>query len=59
MLTTAPPLRHMVGKASPSASDVPTLLGTGAFSLLFRMYFAMIISLLCNIHTLIYVHVEL
>lgn len=36
MLTTAPPLRHMVGKASPSASDVPTLLGTGAFSLLFR-----------------------
>lgn len=36
MLTTSPPLRHIVGKASPSATDVPTLLGTGAFSLLFR-----------------------
>lgn len=33
MLTTSPPLRCIDGMTRPSASDVPTLLGTGLFSL--------------------------
>ncbi|KAK4406935.1 Bromodomain and WD repeat-containing protein 1 [Sesamum angolense] len=36
ILTTSPPSRCMVGKIAPTAADVPTLLGTGAFSLLSR-----------------------
>ncbi|KAL2507578.1 WD40/YVTN repeat-like-containing domain [Forsythia ovata] len=34
MLTTSPPLRDRIGRTVPSAADVPTLLGTGSFSLL-------------------------
>ncbi|XP_031400269.1 bromodomain and WD repeat-containing protein 3 [Punica granatum] len=34
MLTVAPPLRSKIGIKVPSAADVPTLLGTGSFSLL-------------------------
>ncbi|RVX01602.1 PH-interacting protein [Vitis vinifera] len=34
MLNTAPPLHGEVGGNAPSAVDVPTLLGTGSFSLL-------------------------
>ncbi|CAK9145214.1 unnamed protein product [Ilex paraguariensis] len=34
ILSVAPPLRCMGGRNAPSASDVPTLLGTGSFSLL-------------------------
>ncbi|KAI3449399.1 hypothetical protein Pfo_006064 [Paulownia fortunei] len=34
MLMTSPPLRCMTGRIAPSAVDVPTLLGTGSFSLL-------------------------
>ncbi|PIM98286.1 hypothetical protein CDL12_29234 [Handroanthus impetiginosus] len=34
MLMTSPPLRCVVGGVAPSAADVPTLLGTGSFSLL-------------------------
>lgn len=33
MLTVAPPLHSKIGVKAPSASDVPTLLGTGSFSL--------------------------
>ncbi|XP_051118937.1 uncharacterized protein LOC127243109 isoform X2 [Andrographis paniculata] len=34
MLMTSPPLGCMVGGTAPSAADVPTVLGTGSFSLL-------------------------
>ncbi|KZV50933.1 bromodomain and WD repeat-containing protein 3 [Dorcoceras hygrometricum] len=34
MLTQRLPLRCVVGRTAPSATDVPTLLGTGSFSLL-------------------------
>lgn len=34
MLTVASPLHGMIGIKFPSAADVPTLLGTGSFSLL-------------------------
>ncbi|KAK4758713.1 hypothetical protein SAY87_020014 [Trapa incisa] len=34
MLTVAPSLHSMIGIKSPSAADVPTLLGAGSFSLL-------------------------
>ncbi|XP_073311170.1 uncharacterized protein [Primulina huaijiensis] len=34
MLTQCLPLRCVVGRTAPSATDVPTLLGTGSFSLL-------------------------
>lgn len=34
ILTQCLPLRCMVGRTAPSATDVPTLLGTGSFSLL-------------------------
>ncbi|CAA3003798.1 bromodomain and WD repeat-containing 3 isoform X1 [Olea europaea subsp. europaea] len=33
MLITSPPLRDRIGRTTPSAADVPTLLGTGSFSL--------------------------
>ncbi|KAL8527224.1 hypothetical protein ACS0TY_005197 [Phlomoides rotata] len=33
MLMASPPLRCMTGRTTPSAADVPTLLGTGSFSL--------------------------
>ncbi|KAF9606550.1 hypothetical protein IFM89_026240 [Coptis chinensis] len=34
ILTTAPPLHGMTGGNAPNAADVPTLLGSGSFSLL-------------------------
>ncbi|XP_010259313.1 PREDICTED: bromodomain and WD repeat-containing protein 1 [Nelumbo nucifera] len=34
ILTTAPPLHGMIGGNAPNAADVPTLLGSGSFSLL-------------------------
>lgn len=33
MLMASPPLQRMTGRTTPSAADVPTLLGTGSFSL--------------------------